>query len=96
MRSRFCAYAMGGLGQFLLDTWHPVTALGLTSTGLSELTYRWVRLEILNKSQKGDNGTVEFNAFYLNDNNNEDVLHEKSCFERIGGKWLYVSAENDH
>jgi len=50
----------------------------------------WKKLEILNKSQKGDNGRVEFNAFYLNAHGETDVQNEISIFKRIDGIWFYV------
>jgi len=93
MRSRYTAYALGGLGDYLLRTWFPFTARGLTVDQLSERKHRWTRLHVLNKQQHGDEGTVEFKAFYtaLTDvENNEAVLHEVAEFRRVSGVWLYV------
>ena len=53
----------------------------------------WVRLEILGKAQQGDNGQVEFKAYFLNSDGQEQVQHEKSIFKRINGRWFYVNAE---
>ena len=93
MRSRYCAYYLGGFGDYLLQTWHPATTKDLNAIELSQKHLDWTRLEVLNKSQKGDEGTVEFRAFYNNDSDEEECLHERSSFSRIGGAWLYVGGE---
>ena len=103
MRSRYCAYALGGEGDYLLQTWFPPTAKGLTAAQLSERTVCWQRLQVLDKSQDGDNGTVEFNAYFVarrDDANGTDVLeevdaetdvlHEVSEFKRVKGRWYYI------
>lgn len=93
MRSRYSAYALGGHGDYLLATWLPTMTKGLTSTALSVRCVDWVRLEIISKSQQGDNGYVEFNAVYLNEDGKEEVQHEKSVFRRASGRWYYVGGE---
>ncbi len=92
MRSRFSAYALGGYGQYLLATWFPATARGLTAQSLSERSVDWQKLEIVAKSQSGDDGMVEFNAYFKDGNENDalEVMHEISEFKRINGRWLYV------
>ncbi len=92
MRSRFSAYCLGGFGNYLLDTWFPATAKDLSAIELSTKTCDWQRLEVLNKSQTGDEGFVEFNAWFL-EGDEEKVLHEKSVFSRVQGRWLYVGGE---
>ena len=96
MRSRYSAYAQGGLGGYLLKTWFPFTARGLSADDLSQRKYRWVKLVILNRQQSGDEGTVEFKAYHRpldDDEAPEEVLHEVSEFRRISGVWLYVGAQ---
>ena len=90
MRSRFSAYALGGHGEYLMKTWLPAMARSLTALELNERTLDWQRLEVVNKSQKGDDGEVEFNAFYTNDVGEEECMHEVSSFKRIKGLWYYV------
>jgi len=92
MRSRYSAYALGGYGDYLLSTWWPESAHDLNSNELSLRSINWIRLEVLDKSQKGDSATVEFNAFYL-DNGHELAHHERSVFQRDNGKWFYVGME---
>ncbi|MCL4113525.1 UNVERIFIED_CONTAM: hypothetical protein GTU68_033680 [Idotea baltica] len=95
MRSRFSAFACGGYGQYLLDTWLPSESRGMTVASLSERSVEWVELQVLDHSQNGDDGSVEFNAIYLDTNGKRRVLHEKSAFKRVAGHWLYVSGEVD-
>lgn len=92
MRSRFCAYYLGGFGDYLLATWFPATAKGLTALELSKKDHDWQSLELLHKSQKGHEGVVEFKAYFLQDQQRK-VLHERSIFSRIDGRWLYVGGE---
>ncbi len=93
MRSRYCAYALGGYGGYLLKTWFPATAQGLTALDLSQKSCDWCRLEVLNKSQKGDEGVVEFKAYFNTPQGEVDVMHETSFFSRVGGRWYYVGGE---
>ncbi|MEH6637227.1 MAG: YchJ family metal-binding protein, partial [Halioglobus sp.] len=71
MRSRFSAYFLGNHGQYLLQTWFPATAKGLSVASLSQRSCDWTRLEVLDKSQQGDQGFVEFNAWFNNDSGSE-------------------------
>ena len=93
MRSRYSAYALGGHGDYLLATWLPSVTKGLTSVELSVRAVDWVGMEIVSKSQQGEHGQVEFNAFYLADDGKQEVLHENSVFKRICGRWYYVGGE---
>ena len=45
------------------------------------------------ESQSGEQGFVEFTAWFYEENGAETVLHEKSVFHRVGGRWLYVAGE---
>lgn len=93
MRSRYSAYALGGYGEYLLNTWFPATAQGLSALALSSREFDWEKLEVLSSSQHGDEGNVEFKAWYRKDGGEPQVQHEKSVFQRIGGRWYYVGGE---
>ena len=93
MRSRYSAYALGGYGDYLLRTWHPATSQGLTSPELSRKHHEWLHLEIVDRTQSGDSGVVEFKASHRAPNGAIQVLHERSSFTRIAGRWLYVGGE---
>ena len=94
MRSRYCAYALGGYGDYLKNTWHPSMSQHLSVESLSEKTCEWVKLEVIDRSQQGDKGFVEFKAYYKNFSDTKiKVLHEKSVFQRIAGRWFYIGGE---
>lgn len=92
MRSRYSAYALGGYGEYLMSTWLPATAQGLSASELSKKTVDWQRLKVISSSQKGDKGVVEFEARFLKSANSEEmeIMHEISEFVRIQSRWLYV------
>lgn len=73
-----------------MKTWLPAMARNLTALELNERTLDWQRLEVVKKSQKGDEGEVEFNAFYTSEAGEEECMHEVSSFKRIKGQWYYV------
>ena len=91
MRSRYSAFALGGYGQYLLDTWLPSMTTQLSAEELSQHSTQWLGLTIINKSKDGDNGYVEFEANFLDSNKQRQSHYEKSVFKRIAGKWLYVA-----
>lgn len=93
MRSRYSAYALGGYGQYLLDTWLAATPQGLSAEQLSSRDHQWIKLTVLNKSQKGDSGMVEFEALYIDSHGVQQCLHEKSSFTRQRSCWIYVGGE---
>lgn len=94
MRSRYSAYALGGYGDYLLASWFPVTAAQVSAADLSLPGCDWQGLEVLDKSQKGDEGMVEFKAYFTEHGATDmKTLHERSVFKRINGRWLYVGAE---
>ena len=95
MRSRYSAYAIGNHGEYLLRTWFPATAGGLSAEQLSRRDHDWTRLEVLAKQQRGDQGFVEFNAWYRDSSGQERLMHEKSVFQRSVGRWFYVGGEVD-
>jgi SEC-C motif-containing protein len=93
MRSRFTAYKLGGYGEYLLKTWFPLTSQDVSAAELSQQCRNWQQLKIINKSQQGDNGFVEFEAQFLDVDGNNQTHHEQSVFKRIDGVWLYVGEE---
>jgi SEC-C motif domain protein len=89
MRSRYSAFALG-LAPYLLRTWHPSTRpahLDLDD-GMT-----WRRLQIVDVVRGGssdDAGVVEFRAAYRTADGAAGVQEERSRFERVDGRWLYV------
>jgi SEC-C motif-containing protein len=88
MRSRYSAFATGN-AEYLLHSWHPDTR---PPTLTLDPAQRWQRLEIVGATGGGllhAEGTVEFRAHYRH-SSHSGVLHERSRFSRIDGRWVYV------
>lgn len=83
MRSRYSAYALGD-ATYVLATWHP-------STRPAELHLtpgtRYLSLKIYEAC--GDE--VEFSAALQVDRGERYVLRERSLFEQLDGRWVYVN-----
>lgn len=91
MRSRFSAFALG-LAEYLLASWHPSTRPA--SLELDDGTV-WRRLQIVDTVAGGPDdaeGVVEFRASYR-DADGAGVLHERSRFTRVDGRWAYVDGD---
>lgn len=80
MRSRYTAHATGD-ADHLFRTWHPRTRPDDIAL---DPTTRWTGLRIV--SAEGD--TVEFVA-----SSETGQMHERSRFERRGGRWVYVDGD---
>lgn len=93
MRSRYSAFALGGHGDYLLETWHPGSAGNHTAASLSAKTLDWQGLRILDFRHKGNEGMVKFEARYLDDEGKHGLLQEVSRFIRVNGVWLYLDSE---
>lgn len=92
MRSRFDAYQRHDR-DWLLATWHPSTrprALQL------DADVEWRKLQVVDVVRGGaddDEGIVEFRASYRSPDH-AGVLHERSRFVRVDGRWVYVDGEH--
>jgi len=95
VRSRYAAYALGQAEhrEYLVNTWHPATAKNIRMADLIAEGHEWKGLEIINSTQKGDLGRVEFKATYSVDDGPDQVHHENSAFHRHKGTWLYLEGE---
>jgi SEC-C motif-containing protein len=90
MRSRYSAFFTDNI-PYLKLTWHPDTYPEDLAAGEAG---RWVGLEILDSfvDELEGEGEVEFRARFLLGNKLE-ILHERSDFEKIEGRWVYHSGE---
>ena len=93
MRSRFSAYAVGDTA-YLLRSWHAQTRPARLTLDPGQ---RWTRLEIVD-TERGSlfdtTGIVEFRAHYR-DRGEVGVLHERSRFSRVDGRWVYLDGAQD-
>lgn len=88
MRSRFSAYALGD-ADYLMTSWHPQTRPA--SIELDDAV-TWRRLQIVDVVAGGeddDDGVVEFRGAFRRAGQH-DVLHERSRFTRLNGRWVYL------
>lgn len=91
MRSRFAAFAIQN-GAYLYNTTLPAKRKFHNQAELQEWgeINQWKKLEIVSKPSLNQ---VEFKAFYIDSDGNEQLHHELSVFQKIGDRWFYVSGE---
>lgn len=88
MRSRYTAFVVGDAAH-LWRTWHPRTRPREVDPG----GVRWTGLVILDVVAGGpddETGEVEFEAHHTGPDG-PGVHHERSTFERRGGRWTYLA-----
>lgn len=84
MRSRYAAYATGE-ADYLFRTWHPRTRPANVTVDPDVV---WKGLDVTDVVAGGSDdvvGEVEFTATY-----DDAAMHERSRFERRGGRWVYL------
>ena len=92
MRSRYSAFALG-LEAYLLSSWHPSTRPD--SVEVDDGTV-WRRLQIVDTvagAADDPTGIVEFRASFRDGDGTAQLLHERSTFARVDGRWVYVGGE---
>lgn len=98
MRSRYSAYALG-LPDYIIHTTHPKNP----NYKIDPLKWRdeilffckntkFIKLEVLDFFEGEKEAFVSFIA-YLNQQNKEIKLFEKSSFKLLNNRWFYFSAE---
>ncbi|MEO6116243.1 MAG: YchJ family metal-binding protein [Pseudolysinimonas sp.] len=91
MRSRYTAFALGWEA-YLLASWHPSTRPATLDLDLADGRV-WRKLQIVDTVAGGpddDTGVVEFRAAYRDADGTAGVLHERSRFSRVDGRWAYL------
>ena len=88
MRARYAAYAVGAT-DYLFRTWHPRTRPELDDLA-PDPALTWTGLRVVAAGED----RVEFVATYER-GGVAGQLHERSRFERRGGRWVYVDGEVD-
>lgn len=94
MRSRYTAYTKGKVDYVInthVEKIRPVKERKKMQRWMNSI--EWLGLSIV-KTEAGqaddETGMVEFRAIYIEDGYTE-ALHEQSSFEKIDGKWFYIS-----
>lgn len=99
MRSRYSAYALN-IPKYIINTTHQKNPqynhnIELWTKEISHfcLNTTFKKLEILDFQENASFTTVTFTA-HLTQNNKDASFTEKSCFEKVNGKWLYLKIIN--
>lgn len=90
MRSRYTAYHDLKL-DYIAASMKPPASLGFEPAASHEWakTAKWVKLEVIAHTESGNEGTVEFKAYYLQKGKQKHI-HEISQFRRDGDRWYYI------
>jgi SEC-C motif domain protein len=90
MRSRFTAFVSRDW-PYVMRTWHPEFRPTCTLDELSAEAEesQWLNLTVMDSSQNGNNGQVEFCAWYR-DHSGLHVHHERSSFIYEQSEWFYT------
>lgn len=100
MRSRYCAYALG-LIDYIIKTTHPENPDAASDKNrwkkeilaFSQNT-RFEKLTILEFTEVGDRAYVTFFA-KLSQNGKDASFMERSQFEKLAGRWLYIGKQGN-
>ena len=92
MRSRYSAYALGKVS-YIIETTHP----NLPVSSVEDIEAfcqqtQFENLEILDKEENAPFARVTFRAT-LSQRGQDVSFTEKSTFEKVQGKWLYLKGE---
>jgi SEC-C motif-containing protein len=91
MRSRFSAFALGRT-DYLLTSWHPSTRPASLETDPDTEWRRLQLVDVVAGSPNDTDGVVEFRASYRSAGG-AGLLHERSRFTRVGGRWVYLDGD---
>ena len=87
MRSRYSAYCTQE-ADYLVNTTHLSTRKFHKKAAILDWSQsnNWLKLEVIVATET----TVEFKAFYVDENGKAQMHHEKSSFVFENGSWFYV------
>lgn len=96
MRSRYTAFTQSNIAYLI------ATMRGAASQGFNEAETRewashvkWHKLEVLGTRVSGNDGTVEFKAYFTH-HHQLQLMHEISQFKLIDGCWYYVDGQSQY
>lgn len=90
MRSRYTAYTQANM-DYIQHTMRDSALANFDAKDAKTWakSVKWLRLEVIKSSVNGDDGHVEFKAYYSYQHK-VSILHENSQFRREEGKWYYI------
>lgn len=90
MKSRYSAYA-AHQADYLLATTHSSERKYYSREEILKwaVANKWQKLEIISATEN----TVEFRAYYIDQNNVNQVHYEFSAFKQENGSWFYVDGK---
>jgi SEC-C motif domain protein len=93
MRSRYTAYSKSDI-DYIQNTMRgsALTDFDKTATLAWAQRVEWLKLDVIDASERDDHGTVEFVATYR-ENLQTRTLHERSQFVRENGHWYYIDGK---
>ncbi|CAH0533906.1 hypothetical protein VST7929_01783 [Vibrio stylophorae] len=96
MRSRFSAYAIG-LVDYIVETYAPKLNAAQFRNDIADGTQlQWRLLEVISSDAKENSGTVNFVAWFMDEQGQLACLAEHSRFIKEGGQWYYLDGEQRH
>ncbi len=90
MKSRYAAYATHQ-ADYLWDTTHSSQRKYYSKADILNwaTANEWQKLEIITATEN----TVEFKAYFLDENKQSQIHHEFSTFIKENGSWFYVDGQ---
>ena len=90
MKSRYSAYVTHQ-ADYLLETTHSSQRKYYSKADilLWATANEWQKLEIISATES----TVEFKAYFLDENKNNQIHHEFSTFKQENGSWFYLDGK---
>lgn len=90
MKSRYAAYANHN-ADYLWNTTHISQRESYSKEDILQwaTANQWQKLEIISATEN----TVEFKAYFLDENEQNQVHHEYSTFKQENGSWFYVDGK---
>ena len=90
MKSRYSAYA-NHKEDYLLETIHNSQRQYYSKADILHwaTANEWQKLEIISSTEN----TVEFKAYYLDENKQNQIHHEFSTFKNENGTWFYLDGK---
>lgn len=93
MRSRYTAFAKRKFAYLAKTISGPAAKeFDISAARRDAPLIKWLKLEVLRTEAAGDQGLVEFNA-YFRFQNKVSMMHEVSRFEKSDGEWFYVGRD---